>query len=151
MIGLPTGTRVWVADGVTDLRKGMDGLSAMVQTVLDERPFSGDVFVFRGKRGGPGEATVVERRWDELVRQAARAWSLRVAAGHERHGASDECTAVEVARRHRLATSEAHLATHCGSVTTVTTVTLLTMRVLRALVSSHRYSRAHGGCARSIT
>jgi transposase len=51
MIGLPTGTRVWLAAGVTDLRKGMDGLAALVQTALGERPFSGDVFVFRGRRG----------------------------------------------------------------------------------------------------
>jgi transposase len=51
MIGLPTGTRVWLAAGVTDMRKGMDGLAALVQTALAERPFSGDVFVFRGKRG----------------------------------------------------------------------------------------------------
>lgn len=51
MITLPTGTRVWIAAGITDMRKGMDGLSAIVQTALAERPFSGDVFVFRGKRG----------------------------------------------------------------------------------------------------
>jgi transposase len=50
MIGLPA-TRVWIAAGVTDMRKGMDGLSALVQTALGERLFSGDVFVFRGKRG----------------------------------------------------------------------------------------------------
>ena len=31
MIGLPSGTRVWVAAGVTDMRKGMDGLAALVQ------------------------------------------------------------------------------------------------------------------------
>jgi transposase len=51
MIGLPASTRVWLAAGVTDMRKGMDGLAALVQTALAERPFSGDVFVFRGKRG----------------------------------------------------------------------------------------------------
>ena len=51
MIGLPLGTRVWIAAGVTDMRKGMDGLAAIVQSALGERPFSGDVFVFRGKRG----------------------------------------------------------------------------------------------------
>lgn len=51
MIALPTGTRVWIAAGVTDMRKGMDGLAALVQSALGERPFSGDVFVFRGKRG----------------------------------------------------------------------------------------------------
>ena len=51
MIGLPAGTRIWLAAGVTDMRKGMDGLAALAQTSLNENPFSGHVFVFRGKRG----------------------------------------------------------------------------------------------------
>jgi transposase len=51
MIGLPLGTRVWLAAGVTDMRKGMDGLAALAQLVLCENPFSGHVFVFRGRRG----------------------------------------------------------------------------------------------------
>ena len=51
MISLPVGTRVWLAAGVTDMRKGMDGLAALVQTALTENPFSGHVFVFRGRRG----------------------------------------------------------------------------------------------------
>jgi transposase len=51
MIGLSLGTRVWIAAGVTDMRKGMDGLAAIIQSTLGERPFSGDLFVFRGKRG----------------------------------------------------------------------------------------------------
>ena len=51
MIQLPTGTRIWIAAGVTDMRRGFDGLSAQVQTVLNEQPFSGHVFAFRGRRG----------------------------------------------------------------------------------------------------
>jgi len=51
MIGLPSGTRVWLAAGVTDMRKGMDGLAALVQTTLGENPFCGHIFVFRGRRG----------------------------------------------------------------------------------------------------
>ncbi|MGQ3057043.1 IS66 family insertion sequence hypothetical protein [Solimonas fluminis] len=51
MIGLPAGTRVWLAAGITDLRKGFDGLSAIVQEALRDDPFSGHVFVFRGRRG----------------------------------------------------------------------------------------------------
>jgi transposase len=51
MIGPPAGTRVWLAAGVTDLRKGFDGLAALVQEALREDPFSGHVFVFRGRRG----------------------------------------------------------------------------------------------------
>ncbi|MGH8702179.1 MAG: IS66 family insertion sequence element accessory protein TnpB, partial [Burkholderiales bacterium] len=42
---------VWVAAGVTDMRKGMDGLAALVQTTLSENAFSGQIFVFRGRRG----------------------------------------------------------------------------------------------------
>ena len=51
MIQLPTGTKIWIAAGVTDMRRGFDGLSGQVQTVLQEQPFSGHVFVFRGRRG----------------------------------------------------------------------------------------------------
>ena len=51
MIALPAGVKVWLAAGVTDLRKGFDGLSALVQLQLAEDPFSGQLFVFRGRRG----------------------------------------------------------------------------------------------------
>lgn len=48
---LPLGTRVWLAAGVTDMRRGMDSLAAQVQSALEQNPFSGHVFVFRGRRG----------------------------------------------------------------------------------------------------
>jgi len=48
---LPLGTRVWLAAGVSDMRRGMDSLAAQVQTSLEQSPFSGHVFVFRGRRG----------------------------------------------------------------------------------------------------
>ena len=51
MIGLPTGSRIWLAAGVTDLRRGMDGLASLVQTALQEDPFAGHLFIFRGRRG----------------------------------------------------------------------------------------------------
>ncbi len=51
MIALPTGTRIWIAAGATDMRRGFTGLSAVAQTVLAENPFAGHLFVFRGKRG----------------------------------------------------------------------------------------------------
>jgi len=50
-VGLPGGSRVWLAAGVTDMRAGFNSLAAKVQTVLERDPFSGHVFVFRGKRG----------------------------------------------------------------------------------------------------
>jgi transposase len=38
MIGLPAGTRIWIAAGVTDMRSGFQGLAAKVQTALQENP-----------------------------------------------------------------------------------------------------------------
>ena len=51
MITLPGGTRIWLAAGVTDMRRGFDGLAAIVQEKLNADPFSGHVFIFRGRRG----------------------------------------------------------------------------------------------------
>jgi len=51
MITPPPKTQIWIAAGVTDLRRGFDGLSALVQGKLEQSPFSGHVFVFRGRRG----------------------------------------------------------------------------------------------------
>jgi transposase len=51
VIALPGGTRVWLAAGVTDMRRGFDGLARQVQQVLGQDPFSGHLFVFRGRRG----------------------------------------------------------------------------------------------------
>jgi len=51
MITAPSGAQIWIAAGATDLRRGFTGLSAMVQTTLEADPYSGHVFVFRGKRG----------------------------------------------------------------------------------------------------
>ena len=51
VITVPAGAQVWIAAGVTDLRRGFTGLSAAVQTKLEQDPFCGHVFVFRGRRG----------------------------------------------------------------------------------------------------
>jgi transposase len=51
VIQLPVGTQIWLAAGVTDMRRGFDGLSSQVQTVLQQQLFSGHMFIFRGRRG----------------------------------------------------------------------------------------------------
>jgi transposase len=51
MIPIVSGVRVWIATGYTDMRKGMQGLSLLVQEGLGRDPFAGDVFVFRGRGG----------------------------------------------------------------------------------------------------
>src|SRR6185312_4763379 len=44
-------TRIFLACGATDMRKGFDGLAVMVQQHLEHSPHSGALFAFRGKRG----------------------------------------------------------------------------------------------------
>src|SRR5690554_4287771 len=51
MMGLPAGTRIWLAAGVTDMRKGFNGLWAIAQDTLQKDPFAGHIFVFRGRKG----------------------------------------------------------------------------------------------------
>src|SRR5258706_9528889 len=52
MIAFPAGVRVWLATGHTDMRRGFDGLALLVQEQLKRDPHSGQLFVFRGRRGG---------------------------------------------------------------------------------------------------
>ena len=47
----PPSTRIYLACGATDMRKGFDGLAVLVQQVLEQSPHSGALFAFRGKRG----------------------------------------------------------------------------------------------------
>jgi transposase len=51
MITVPAGVRIHLACGATDMRRGFDGLSMLVQEVLKQDPFSGHLFAFRGRRG----------------------------------------------------------------------------------------------------
>jgi transposase len=47
----PQNVRVHLALGYIDMRKGIDGLAMLVQGVLRQDPFSGHLFVFRGRTG----------------------------------------------------------------------------------------------------
>lgn len=51
MIPVPSGVRVWLAVGHTDMRRGMNGLALQVQQALGRDPHAGDLYVFRGRRG----------------------------------------------------------------------------------------------------
>jgi transposase len=47
---LPPGAKVHLAFGYIDMRKGINGLAMLVQGVLRQDPFSGHLFVFRGRK-----------------------------------------------------------------------------------------------------
>ena len=42
---------MYLACGTTDMRKGIEGLAALAQDVLRQKPTGGAVFAFRGRRG----------------------------------------------------------------------------------------------------
>jgi transposase len=50
MFGLGAATRVYLAVGATDMRKGFDGLYALVQQRLAADPLSGHLFVFTNRQ-----------------------------------------------------------------------------------------------------
>jgi transposase len=50
MMIVPAGVKVHLALGTTDMRKGIHGLTVLVQQALKSDPFSGHLFAFRGKK-----------------------------------------------------------------------------------------------------
>jgi transposase len=75
MISLPSGVRVWLACGHTDMRKGMDGLAMLAQQVLAEDPFSGALFAFERsgiKNAYPAQSMIT--RWASSRARRMMAW-----------------------------------------------------------------------------
>jgi transposase len=61
MLSLPPSVRIFVARTPTDLRKSFDSLSALVEQVLRQDPFSGHLFVFFNRRRDRVKMLVWER------------------------------------------------------------------------------------------
>lgn len=49
-MSLPPSVRVFVCTAPTDMRKSFDGLCALAQSVVQQDPFSGHLFVFLSRR-----------------------------------------------------------------------------------------------------
>jgi transposase len=62
VIPVASNVRIWIATGHTDMRRGMNGLSLLVQEGLKRDPFAGDVFVFRGRSG-----SLIKALWHDGV------------------------------------------------------------------------------------
>jgi len=50
VLALPPSVKIYLASGVTDLRKSFDGLSGLARTALAADPASGHLFVFCNRR-----------------------------------------------------------------------------------------------------
>ncbi len=51
MIPILGNAKIWLAAGVTDMRRGFNSLAAQTEQVLAEDPYCGHLFLFRGRRG----------------------------------------------------------------------------------------------------
>jgi transposase len=80
MIPIPGGVRIWIATGHADMRKGMPGLSLLVQEHFKRDPFAGDVFIFRG-RGASLIKCLWHGAWAVALRQAAGSGAFHLAGG----------------------------------------------------------------------
>jgi transposase len=124
MIPFPTGVRVWLATGHTDMRKGFASLSLQVQEILRHDPLSGQLFCFRGRSGD-----LLKVIWHDG--QGARLFTKRLERGRflwpssRRRGDDLLSPARLSALRDRLASSAGNLASdlsrlmfllagHCG-------------------------------------
>jgi transposase len=61
MFTLPASVRIYVAASAVDLRRGIDGLSALTRSIIGEEPLSGHVFVFLNRRGNSVKLLVWDR------------------------------------------------------------------------------------------
>ena len=73
MIAFPAGTKVWIAGGVTDMRRGMNTLAVAVQQGLGRDPHAGEIFCFRGRRGD-----LVKLLWHDGVGMSLRGFNSPV-------------------------------------------------------------------------
>ena len=81
MIVPPSGVRVWLATGATDMRRGMNSLALQVQEALHRDPHAGDLYVFRGKRG---DLLKILGMMVSGCRCMPKGWSAAGSSGHHR-------------------------------------------------------------------
>ena len=75
MIPLPTGVRVWIAAGHTDMRRGMQSLALLVQEALKRDPHAGDLYVFRGRSG-----SLIKILWHDGIWPAVTSGVISISA-----------------------------------------------------------------------
>ena len=116
MIPVPSGVRVWLAVGRTDMRRGMNGLALQVQEALGRDPHAGDLYVFRGGRGD-----LIKILWHDglgmsLYAKRLETRPVHLAVAGRRRGRDLGRAAGLHARRDRLAEPAPHLPAGAGGL-----------------------------------
>ena len=128
MIPVPLNARVWLAAGVTDMRKGFAALAAQAEQTTQQSPFDGHLFVFRGRQGdlikiiwwvshcraiGPSDNGA---RGRVFVLEAAGEGSVCLAVREGGQDRADPGPVGDAVGRDRLAVATAHLAAFDGGI-----------------------------------
>jgi IS66 Orf2 like protein len=116
MIPVPTGVRVWLATGHTDMRKGFASLSLQVQEVLRRDPLCGHLFCFRGRRGNLLKVIWHDGQGACLFTKRLERGALSVAVAGGWRGDDLVGATRSPAVRHRLATPTGDLAADIGGM-----------------------------------
>src|SRR2546425_4174227 len=99
MLILSPAIRIYLATGTTDLRRSIDGLSALVRERFGLDPLSGHLFLFRNRRGDRLKILAWDRSGVLDLVQAARARDLRMAGRGDRAGRNAQPGPCAAARR----------------------------------------------------
>src|ERR1700730_504640 len=93
MLTLSPAVRIYLATGATDLRRSIDGLSALVREHLSLEPLSGHLFLFRNRRGDRLKILWWDRSGFlvlyKRLEQGPFAWPAAEAAGPVEMGSTD--------------------------------------------------------------
>lgn len=106
MITLPTGTRIWIIAGITDMRCGFNGLASKVQNTLKDDPFSGHIFVFRGRNGKMVKILWADRDGLCLFAKRLERGRFCLAGNPGRESAPDASSVIHATGGDRVATSQ---------------------------------------------
>lgn len=93
MLTLSPAVRIYLATGATDLRRSIDGLSALVRERFTLDPLSGHLFLFRNRRGDRLKILAWDRSgfWVlyKRLEQGTFAWPTEPGAGPVEMGSAD--------------------------------------------------------------
>jgi hypothetical protein len=122
MISIPSGVRVWLVTGHTDMRKGFGRLALLVQEALKRDPFDGNLFIFQRTSRRPDKNHLA--RWARcvLIHQAIGRGPLYLALCCRWRGDDQHRPNGLSHRRDRLANATKNLAStngwiSCGALT----------------------------------
>ena len=96
MLSLPQSVRIYLCTQATDMRKSFDSLAALVQEHLGGDPFSGHLFVFRGKRGDRVKLLLWDRDGFALYYKRLEKGTFRFPAALDAKAKSVEVTVEEL-------------------------------------------------------